>query len=291
MHTRISPDGARVARRARRAGREDGHLLTSTWPANVTSRLISNAGDDMFPVWSPRRGASSTSPGSGAGQSRPRSAVARSAGASDEILFESTRAEGADFDFTGREGAPVHQERQRLCLAGETSGRCRCRGTGSRYPVVQTRYEEEEAVFSPDGKWISYHSDDLGAWQVYVDAFPPTGRPVRISTTSGYAAAWSADGKTILYKSDGKIMAVDLDVRRPGRAPVALARALRAAGAEQEDARSLDVDGRRGVFCLSRGQQDKRSRLRRSPSLQGWLTRAQRATEGCASGSRAYARS
>ncbi len=49
-------------------------------------------------------------------------------------------------------------------------------GERKPYPVVQTRFEEEEAVFSPDGKWISYHSNDLGDLQVYVN-LSRRGRP------------------------------------------------------------------------------------------------------------------
>ena len=66
-------------------------------------------------------------------------------------------------------------------------------------------------MFSPDGKWIAYHSNDLGEFQVYVTSYPAASRPVRISTTSGYAAAWSNDGKSILYLSDRKVMTVNLE--------------------------------------------------------------------------------
>ena len=269
----FSPDGTRVAvARDEPDGKMDIYGIDVA--RNVTSRLISNSGDDMFPVWS-RDGARLYFAGSARGNL---DLVRRSssAGGSDEFLLESPDL---------KVPTSISPDEQVLLFTRSVSGLYGGRdiwavplsGERKAYPVVQTRYEEEEAVFSPDGKWISYHSNDLGSWQVYVDAFPTTGRPVRISTTSGYAAAWSSDGKTLFYKSDGKIMAADLTfadrVARPS-----MARELFAPPGMGEDARSLDVDARSGRFLLSTGQSQSSGPPPPLSVVLGWLARANEAS-------------
>jgi len=53
---------------------------------------------------------------------------------------------------------------------------------------------------SPDGKWLAYHSNISGEFQVYVRPFPnvQAGR-WQISTLGGSRAAWSRTGRELLY--------------------------------------------------------------------------------------------
>ncbi len=170
-----------------------------------------------------------------------------------------------DFDQTKRcfylRAAPI------ASISGGISGRCPCRGNEtneSRSRWYQTRYEEEEAVFSPDGKWIAYHSNDLGEFQVYVTAYPAPSRPVRISTTSGYAAAWSNDGKSILYLSDRKVMTVSLDFAGQEVRPSTPRELFTPPGLGGES-KSLDIDRTTGRFLFSTGQPAKGQTLPRHP--------------------------
>jgi serine/threonine protein kinase/Tol biopolymer transport system component len=70
------------------------------------------------------------------------------------------------------------------------------------------------ARFSPDGKWIAYTSVESARFadgQIYIQPFPADGRRIRISTTNGYDARWTADQRQIVYRTnDGGIEAVDL---------------------------------------------------------------------------------
>ena len=65
---------------------------------------------------------------------------------------------------------------------------------------------ERDALWSPDGKWISYIADDSGEDEIYLR--PQDGKGPAIRLTSGgdtykYAMAWSPDSKRILW-SDKK---------------------------------------------------------------------------------------
>ena len=53
---------------------------------------------------------------------------------------------------------------------------------------------------SPDGKWLAYHSNISGDFQVYVRPFPNVqDSRVQISTAGGTRAAWSSNGRELFY--------------------------------------------------------------------------------------------
>ena len=76
---------------------------------------------------------------------------------------------------------------------------------------LQTPFNESDARFSPDGKWIAYQSNESGQNQVYVQSIPTGGGKWQISTSGGSAPRWRRDGKEIFYVSaDQKLMAVPI---------------------------------------------------------------------------------
>jgi Tol biopolymer transport system component len=76
-------------------------------------------------------------------------------------------------------------------------------------PVVRTRYREYGAVFSPDGGWIAYQSNETGQSEVYVERFGEQGVRRRVSTAGGGLPRWPRDGRELFYLSaDDHLMAV-----------------------------------------------------------------------------------
>jgi serine/threonine-protein kinase len=79
--------------------------------------------------------------------------------------------------------------------------------TGERVaePWLATPSEERAPRFSPDGRWVAYHSDDSGRFEVY--ARPYTGAPVRhqVSTHGGIWPRWSRNGREILFQNAGSV--------------------------------------------------------------------------------------
>jgi eukaryotic-like serine/threonine-protein kinase len=85
--------------------------------------------------------------------------------------------------------------------------------TGDRqpFPFLQTEFNEQQAQFSPTGKWIAYTSDESGSPEVYVQTFPASGGKWLISTGGGCQPRWRRDGKELFYIApDKKLMAVEL---------------------------------------------------------------------------------
>lgn len=81
-------------------------------------------------------------------------------------------------------------------------------------PFVQSPFWEDGAAFSPDGRFLAYHSDESGKPQVYVQAFPGPGPRRQVSADGGRLPSWSGDGREIYFRNDDKMMAAAL---LPGR--------------------------------------------------------------------------
>ncbi len=81
-------------------------------------------------------------------------------------------------------------------------------------PLIATRELEGHAQFSPDGRWIAYCASESGEPdQVWVAPYPPTGARTRLSTVTGSAPHWSADGRQVYYGlPSGQIMRVSVTI-------------------------------------------------------------------------------
>ena len=67
-------------------------------------------------------------------------------------------------------------------------------------------------MFSPDGRWIAYTSNETGQPNVYVQPFLRAGRKYPISPNGGRNPHWRADGKELFYlDASGAMTAVQID--------------------------------------------------------------------------------
>jgi Tol biopolymer transport system component/predicted Ser/Thr protein kinase len=87
---------------------------------------------------------------------------------------------------------------------------------GKPYPLVQTPFNEADSRFSPDGRWVSYSSNESGRFEVYVIPFSPgggaTGGKRQVSVAGGGIARWSSDGKVLFYVGlDLRLMEAQVD--------------------------------------------------------------------------------
>jgi Tol biopolymer transport system component len=81
--------------------------------------------------------------------------------------------------------------------------------TGDRKPapLLQSEFQEIRGQFSPDGKWVSYTSDQSGQNEIYVQTFPANGAKRQVSANGGDFSHWRKDGKELFYRSpSGKLM-------------------------------------------------------------------------------------
>ena len=66
------------------------------------------------------------------------------------------------------------------------------------------------SVFSPDGKWLAYYSDESGGIEVYVQPFPQTGAKHRVTQQGGAQPLWSSDGSELFYYYVDRLKGIDI---------------------------------------------------------------------------------
>jgi eukaryotic-like serine/threonine-protein kinase len=89
---------------------------------------------------------------------------------------------------------------------------------GKRFPLVQRDFDQSQAQFSPDGRWVAYVSNESGRNEVLVRPFvvPSEGttsepETVVVSTAGGMGPRWRRDGNELYFiAADGTVMAADV---------------------------------------------------------------------------------
>jgi len=66
-------------------------------------------------------------------------------------------------------------------------------------PVATTPANEGWTMFSPDGRWLTYSSDETGQDEVYVVSFPGLGAKQQVSRGGGRMPRWSASGQELFF--------------------------------------------------------------------------------------------
>jgi serine/threonine-protein kinase len=87
-------------------------------------------------------------------------------------------------------------------------------GEHKTQPFLVTPSEEMNPMFSPDGRWIAYESNESGAYEVYVSQFPASGDKILISDDVGREPRWSRDGRELYYRNGRKTMVVTVDTKQ-----------------------------------------------------------------------------
>jgi len=87
---------------------------------------------------------------------------------------------------------------------------------GERTPrkLVETPFTEDEVHVSPDGRWVAFHTNESGRWEIYVAAFPSFTSKRQVSSDGGVQPQWRADGRELFYLDlQGSMMSVRVDGR------------------------------------------------------------------------------
>jgi dipeptidyl aminopeptidase/acylaminoacyl peptidase len=85
-------------------------------------------------------------------------------------------------------------------------------GNRRPFPVAQAGFREASAVFSPNGRWIAFTTNETGLGNVFVQQFPGPGERHQVSTEGGSQPIWRDDGKELFYlASNGSLIAVPIN--------------------------------------------------------------------------------
>jgi TolB protein len=112
--------------------------------------------------------------------------------------------------------------------------------------LTDTIVNEDAPDWSPDGKWIAYHSDaamQFVQWDLYAMRRDGSSPPIRLKTGNAYHAAWAPDGRKIAFSSDRTGMIELYTMRVDGSRPKQ--RTMRPGfGANHPDWQSVPKGGR-----------------------------------------------
>ncbi len=79
-------------------------------------------------------------------------------------------------------------------------------GDRVKKPFVKTEFSEQSAVFSPDGRWVAYSSDESSRNEIYIRSFPSGEGKWQVSTGGGRTPIWDRTGTMIYYNTDQGVM-------------------------------------------------------------------------------------
>jgi eukaryotic-like serine/threonine-protein kinase len=81
-------------------------------------------------------------------------------------------------------------------------------GAHTPRPLIATRFNEQEGMFSPDGKWLAFVSNENGSDEVYVQPFDREGVRSVVSSGGGVRPVWGRNGKNLYYIVPGYTLLV-----------------------------------------------------------------------------------
>jgi eukaryotic-like serine/threonine-protein kinase len=205
-HARLSPDGRRYATVVMDPRTGTGNLWIASVASGILTRLTSGARDDFFPVWSPDGSAVAFSTGSPRGsphlyETSPNGGEPRELTRAGNVQWVQDWSRDGRFICYSEPGLKTSQDIWILDRSDHSKTR----------PFLATVFDEVEAQFSPDVRWIAYSSNESGTYEIYVVSFPDPVRKVRVSNAGGSQPRWRRDGKELFYVSgDNRVMSVPI---------------------------------------------------------------------------------
>ncbi len=202
---RVSPDGSRLALSADTAKGLD--IYVYDMQRDAISRLTFDGKQNLWPLWTPD--------GKhiiyGSGFSGIWWIRADGAGEAQRLLEGNTlipnslSSDGRRLAYTSN-GAKKESGTLPLDLTDPEHPK-----PGKPEAFLKTPAVETAVVFSPDGRWIAYTSDESGRREVYVrPAQSSGGGKWQISTGGGIYSFWSRDGRELYFMSpDNHIMVAE----------------------------------------------------------------------------------
>jgi len=198
---RISPDGKNIAMK------KDYFLYAYELERNIITQLTSES-DTNYPIWSPDgKMLAFTSSWKGGGGFKTIHFISIDGSKDVDEVYNS------DFPIYPASWSPdgmwiafyeINPNSQRdiwvLSLKDRTAK-----------PIIATKNNERAPMFSPDGSFIAYVSNDTGRDEIYVQPFPTTGAKWQVSHDGGREPYWDPNGDKLFYRIGNKMMSLEIE--------------------------------------------------------------------------------
>jgi serine/threonine-protein kinase len=203
----FAPDGRRLAMQIATPGPSD--IFVYEWARDTLTRLTFDPAFDSKPVWTPdsrriafgsARGDQSTlnlywQPADGTGDTK------RLTESKNEQRPASWHSSGKFLAFE-EQNPTTSWDLMILPMEGDDALGWK---PGKATVFLNAPSAEREPMFSPDGQWLAYHSNESGRNEVYVRPFSGLGGKSQISTGGGTYPTWSRTKRELFYSLNGQI--------------------------------------------------------------------------------------
>ena len=218
----LAPDGTRVAVTRPDVGSgRDIWLLDAI--RGTTTRFTFDPAEEMTPAWAPDGGRIAFS-SSRNGPFDLYRKISSGAGNDDLVLRSEFSKRVCDWSRDGRYllyTVDNQKTKSDLWVLSDPAGG----GDHKPTPYLQTEFNEGLGQFSPNGRWVTYVSDETGRMEVYVQPFPASGGKWQVSTAGGMQPRWSRDGKELFYIGTNREM-ISVPVKTEGQFEVGIPKPL-----------------------------------------------------------------
>ena len=209
----LSPDGERVA--VARTDMDMGNVDIWVFDERreASSRYTFDPANEVSMAWSPDGRRIAFNSNRGGGTYKLYEAPAGGVGEPQFLLGSDTNVGLLDWSSDGRfilyfDGG-LNRTVRVLPMDGPGDGPVD--GEAESFALRETDFDQYQAKFSPDGRWLAYVSNESGASEVYVLDFPDAEGKWQISNEGGVQPQWAGAGSEIFYIApDARLMAVDV---------------------------------------------------------------------------------
>jgi eukaryotic-like serine/threonine-protein kinase len=202
QYPRISPDGSRLALDVRD---QENDIWIWDLKRQTMARLTFDPGLDRAPIWTPdgRRVIYSSQRGGNGGAANIFWQAADGTGTVERLTISPTTQYPTSISPDGTKILLRDDNQQRRRDVAVLS----LDGNRQTQTLFQTPFDEENAEFSPDGRWVAYQSNESGQSQIIVRPFPQVdaGR-WQISTSGGTRPTWARNGHELFYLDAGGVL-------------------------------------------------------------------------------------
>jgi serine/threonine protein kinase/Tol biopolymer transport system component len=194
---RVSPDGRLVARTRVDESRSQPDVLVEDLARGTVYPVLKTLEPDMSPVWSPDGSQLTFVTGHlprRQGKLALNIVAADGTGVVRSLPCPGDYCEPTDWSADG----------SKLLLTVLESGNANVWSLslapdGRAEPLLAAEFNEKEARYSPDGRWVAYRSEEAGRPEVMVHAVSGPARRFTVSGEGGTQPVWQRDGKVLYY--------------------------------------------------------------------------------------------
>ena len=209
---RLSPDGKKIALEIRDDNARNNDIWIYDIARNINSRFTFSTASDVSPRWSP--------------DGKWIAFASDRTGSNDEVYLKLSNGTGNIIQLTNtkhnKNVAGWSPDGKYLSYYGVTNPTTNYdvyllpvpfpidTVKNKPTPLFQTQFLEFGVIFSPDGKWIVFGTNETGRLQLYISPFPSiSSGKWQLSTLSPIPAylGWSSDGKSLYFGDENNRVA------------------------------------------------------------------------------------